>query len=100
MNETRFEQLLLDRFDKIDNRLDKMDNQMTALENKMDDRMTALENKMDDRMTALENRFGNVEQTTAWIKGKLEARHEFSTDIKSWIAIAVAIAAVIFAWLK
>ncbi len=89
MNETRFEQLLLDRFDKIDNRLDKMDDQMTALEN-----------KMDDRMTALENRFGNVEQTTAWIKGKLEARHEFSTDIKSWIAIAVAIAAVIFAWLK
>lgn len=45
MNENKFEQLLLERLDKIDNRLDK-----------------------------IEDRLGSLEQTTAWVKGKLELK--------------------------
>lgn len=85
MNENKFEQLLLDRLDKIDNRFDKIDARL---------------DRMDDRMTTIESRIGNLEQTTASIKTKLDARSEFFTDLKSWIAIGVAVAAVIFAWLK
>ena len=71
MNQEKFEELLLDRLSKI-----------------------------DDRMSSIENRLSSLEQGMAWVRGKLEGRGEFWTDIKSWIAIVVAIAAVIFAWLK
>jgi len=107
MNEKSFEQLLLDRldridnrFDKIDNRLDRMDDRMTAIEDKIDERISTLENKMDAKTSAIENRIGTLAEQTAQIRGKLDARAAFMTDVKSWIAIAVAIAAVLFAWLK
>ena len=35
-----------------------------------------------------------------WIKGKLEGKSEFSRDIKTWIAIAVAVGAAMLAWFK
>lgn len=103
MNEKSFEELLLDRFDKIDNRLDKIDNRLDRMDDRMtamDDRMTAIENKLDEKTSAIENKLGTLAQETAQIRGKLETRAEFFTDLKSWIAIAVASAAVIFAWLK
>lgn len=96
MNENKFEQLLLDQFDKIDNRLDKIDTRL----DRMDDRITALDNKLDEKTTAIEQRIGKLSEETAQIRGRLEARAAFFTDLKSWIAIGVAIAAVIFAWLK
>lgn len=82
MNENKLTQLLLDRLDKID------------------DRMTALENKFDNRMSDLEKRFGNVEQTTAWIKGKLEGRAETRHVVLTGISIFIAICAVVVAILK
>lgn len=96
MNENKFQELLLDRLDKIDNRFDKIDTRL----DRMDDRITALDNKIDEKTSALESRLGNLEQTTASIKTKLETRAEFFTDLKSWIAIGVAVAAIIFTWLK
>ena len=93
MNQEKFEELLLDRLSKIDDR-------MSSIENRIDDRMSSIENRIDDRMSSIENRLSSLEQGMAWVRGKLEGRGEFWTDIKSWIAIVVAIAAVIFAWLK
>ena len=82
MNQEKFEALLLDQFSKIN------------------DRMSSIENRIDDRMSSIEARLSSLEQGMAWVRGKLEGRGEFWMDIKSWIAIVVAIAAVIFAWLK
>ncbi|MDE0688239.1 MAG: hypothetical protein OXI61_08755 [Candidatus Poribacteria bacterium] len=82
MNQEKFEELLLDQFSKIN------------------DRMSSIENRIDDRMSSIETRLSSLEQGMAWVRGKLEGQGEFWTDIKSWIAIVVAIAAVIFAWLK
>lgn len=66
MNQDKFEQLLLDRLDKIDNRI-----------------------------KTLESRFGNIAQTTAWIKGNLEGRAETRHTILSSISIFVAIFAFV-----
>ena len=89
MNQEKFEALLLDQFSKINDR-------MSSIEN----RMSSIENRIDDRMSSIEARLSSLEQGMAWVRGKLEGRGEFWMDIKSWIAIVVAIAAVIFAWLK
>ena len=43
---------------------------------------------------------GSSDKGIAWVRGNLERRGEFWMDIKSWIAIAVAVATVIFAQLK
>lgn len=96
MNENKFEELLLDRLEKIDNRFDKIDNRL----DKMDERIMALDNKIDERTTALESRFSNVEQTTSWIKGKLEGRSEVHHVVLTGISIVVAIGAVIVAIFK
>ena len=104
MTQDKFEELLLDQLTKIDNRIDKLDDRISALDKKVDEKTAAIENKLDDRISALDikvdDRLDAIGKETAWIRGKLEARGEFITDIKSWIAIAVAVAAVIFAWLK
>ena len=80
MNENKFEQLLLDRLDKIDNRFDKIDTRLV---------------RMDDRITVIESRFGNVEQTTAWIKGNLQSRAETRHTLLSSISLFVAIFAFV-----
>ena len=77
MNE-KFEQLLLDRFDKIENQF----------------------NKIDIQMSAIQDRLGNLEQTTAWIKGKLEGRSETRHLLLTTISVVAAIGAVIVAILK
>jgi len=87
MTDNTFEQVLLDRFDQIDNRLDRMENRL--------DRMDSRRDRMDDRITGIENRLGGLSEEVAQIRGKLDARAAFMTDVKSWIAIGVAIAAVI-----
>ena len=60
--------------------------------------------KFEERVLAqldkIHNRLSKLEQDTAWIRGKLQGRGERSTDIKAWIAIAVAIAAAILAGVK
>ena len=89
MNQEKFEELLLDQFSQINDR-------MSSIENRIDDRMSSIENGM----SSIETRLSSLEQGMAWVRGKLEGRGEFWTDIKSWIAMVVAIAAVIFAWLK
>ena len=78
MNEHKFEELLLDRLDKIDNRFDKI----------------------EDRLDTIENRIGSLEQTTAWIKGKLEGRADVHHVVLTSISILVAIGAVIVAIFK
>ena len=111
MNQGKFEELLLhqlseigDRMSSMENRIDErmssMDERMSSMENRIDERMSSMENRMDERMSSMENRLSSLEQGMAWVRGKLEGRGEFWTDIKSWIAIVVAVAAVIFAWLK
>lgn len=71
MNEKSFEQRLLDQFDKIEN-----------------------------RMKALESGFGNVGQTTAWIKGKLQGSTETRRSVLSSIALFLAILAFVIALVK
>ena len=85
MNQEKFEEVLLNQLSEISNRISAMDERMSA---------------MDERMSAMENRLSSLEQSMAWVRGKLEGRSEFWTDIKSGIALLVAVAAIIFAWLK
>ena len=118
MNQNKFEELLLHQLseisermssmeNRIDERMSSMDERMSSMENRidermssMDERMSSMENRIDERMSSMETRLSSLEQGMAWVRGKLERRGEFWMDIKSWIAIGVAIAAVIFAWLK
>jgi len=115
MDQEKFEELLLNQLSEIGNRMSsietridermssietRVDDRMSSIETRMDDRMLSIENKVDDKMSSIENRLSSLEQGMSWVRGKLEGRGEFWTDIKSWIAIAVAVAAVIFAWLK
>ena len=85
---------------RMDERMSSMDERMSSMENRIDERMSSMENRIDERMSSMENRLSSLEQGMAWVRGKLEGRGEFWTDIKSWIALVVAVAAVIFAWLK
>ena len=83
----------------MDERMSSMDERMSS----MDERMSSIEERMsfmDERMSSVENRLSSLEQGMAWVRGKLEGRGEFWADIKSWIALIVAVAAIIFAWLK
>ncbi|MYB96361.1 hypothetical protein F4054_09125 [Candidatus Poribacteria bacterium] len=92
MNQERFEELLLNQLSEISGRISSMDERVSS----MDERMSF----MDERMSSVENRRSSLEQGMAWVRGRLEGRGEFWADIKSWIAIVVAVAAIIFAWLK
>ena len=78
MNQEKFEELLLNQLSEINGRM----------------------SSMDERMSSVENRLSSLEQGMVWVRGKLEGRGEFWADIKSWIALVVAVAAIIFAWLK
>ncbi|MDE0423892.1 MAG: hypothetical protein OXN25_03365 [Candidatus Poribacteria bacterium] len=89
MNQEKFEELLLAQLSEIGNRMSSMD-----------ERMSSMENRIDERMSSMENRLSSLEQSMAWVRGKLEGRGEFWADIKSWVALVVAVAAIIFAWLK
>jgi len=100
MNQEKFEELLLDQFSKINDRMSSIENRIDDRMSSIENRMSSIENRIDDRMSSIETRLSSLEQGMAWVRGKLEGRGEFWTDIKSWIAIVVAIAAVIFAWLK
>ena len=51
--------------------------------------------EISGRISSVENRFSSLEQGMAWVRGKLEGRGEFWADIKSWVAIVVAVAAII-----
>ena len=93
MNQEKFEELLLDQ-------LAQMNERMSSIENRIDERMSSIENRMDERMASIENRLSSLEQGMAWVRGKLEGRGEFWRDIKSWIAIFVAVGAAVIAWLK
>ena len=96
MNQEKFEGLLLNQLSEISGRMLSMDERMSS----MDERMSSMENRIDERMSSVEDRLSSLEQGMAWVRGKLEGRGEFWTDIKSWIALVVAVAAIIFAWLK
>ena len=96
MNQEKFEELLLTQLSEIGNRMSSMDERMSS----MDERMSSMETRIDERMSSMENRLSSLEQSMAWVRGKLEGRGEFWTDIKSWVALVVAVAAIIFAWLK
>ena len=96
MNQEKFEELLLNQLSEINGRMSSIDERMSS----MDERMSSIENRMDERMSSIENRLSSLEQGMAWVRGKLEGRGEFRADIKSWIALVVAVAAIIFAWLK
>ena len=96
MNQEKFEELLLNQLSEISGRMLSMDERMSS----MDERMSSMENRIDERMSSVEDRLSSLEQGMAWVRGKLEGRGEFWTDIKSWIALVVAVAAIIFAWLK
>ena len=89
MNQEKFEELLLNQLSEISGRMLSMD-----------ERMSSMENRIDERMSSVEDRLSSLEQGMAWVRGKLEGRGEFWADIKSWIALVVAVAAIIFAWLK
>ncbi|MDE0397733.1 MAG: hypothetical protein OXL96_08030 [Candidatus Poribacteria bacterium] len=96
MNQEKFEELLLNQLAEIGNRMSSMDERMSS----MDERMSSMETRIDERMSSMENRLSSLEQSMAWVRGKLEGRGEFWVDIKSWVALVVAVAAIIFAWLK
>ena len=100
MNKEKFEELLLHQLSEIGDRMASMENRIderiSSMENRIDERMAS----MDERMVSMENRLSSLEQSMAWVRGKLEGRGEFWADIKSWVALVVAVAAIIFAWLK
>ncbi|MCY3551460.1 MAG: hypothetical protein OXH39_13450 [Candidatus Poribacteria bacterium] len=85
MNQEKFEELLLNQLSEISGRMSSMDERMSS---------------MDERMSSVENRISSLEQGMAWVRGKLEGRGGFWADIQSSIALVVAIAAIIFVWLK
>ena len=85
MNQEKFEELLLNQLSEISGRISSMDERISS---------------MDERMSSVENTLSSLEQGMVWVRGKLEGRGEFWADIKSWIAIVVAVAAIIVAWLK
>ena len=78
MNQEKFEELILNQLSKINGRI----------------------SSMDERMSSVENRISSLEQGMAWMRGKLEGRGGFWADIRSSITLVVAIAAIIFVWLK
>ena len=78
MNQEKFEELLLNQLSEISGRM----------------------SSMDERMSSVENRISSLEQGMAWVRGKLEGRGGFWADTQSSIALVVAIAAIIFVWLK
>ncbi len=96
MNQEKFEELLLNQLSEISGRMLSMDERMSS----MDERMSSMENRIDERMSSVENRLSSLEQGMAWVRGKLEGRGAFWADINSSIAIVVAVAAIIFVWLK
>ncbi|MYB94346.1 hypothetical protein F4055_06735 [Candidatus Poribacteria bacterium] len=100
MNQEKFEELLLNQLAEIGNRMSSMDERMSSMETRIDERMSSMETRIDERMSSMENRLSSLEQSMAWVRGKLEGRGEFWVDIKSWVALVVAVAAIIFAWLK
>ena len=104
MNQEKFEELLLDQLAQMNERMssieNRIDERMSSIENRMDERMSSIENRMDEKMSSIENRLSSLEQGMAWVRGKLEGRGEFWRDIKSWIAIFVAVGAAVIAWLK
>ena len=100
MDQEQFEELLLNQLSKIENRMSSIENRIDDRMSSIENRMSSIENRIDDRMSSIENRLSSLEQGMAWVRGKLEGRGEFWTDIKSWIAIVAAITAIIFAWLK
>lgn len=85
MNQEKFEELILNQLSEISGRMSSMEERMSS---------------MEERISSVENRLSSLEQGMAWVRGKLEGRGEFWADIKSWIALVVAVAAIIFAWLK
>ena len=85
MNQEKFEELLLNQLSEISGRMSSMDERMSS---------------MDERMSSVENRISSLEQGMAWVRGKLEGRGGFWADTQSSIALVVAIAAIIFVWLK
>ena len=78
MNQEKFEELILNQLSEISGRI----------------------SSMDERMSSVENRLSSLEQGMAWVRGKLEGRGGFWADTQSSIALVVAIAAIIFVWLK
>ena len=52
------------------------------------------------KLDNIDRRISHLEQEAAWVRGRLEGKSEFWADIKSWIAILVAIGAAAVAWLK
>lgn len=47
--------------------------------------------RVDDRIERVENRLGSLEQNVSWIKGKMEGRSESSSTHRANIAIAISI---------
>lgn len=62
--------------------------------------------RVDDRIERVENRLGSLEQDVGWIKGKMEGRSESSLAHRANIAIAISIVGIgsliglIITWVK
>ena len=107
MNQEKFEELLLaqlseigQRMSSMDERMSSMDERMSSMETRIDERMSSMETRIDERMSSMETRLSSLEQSMAWVRGKLEGRGEFWADLKSGVALVVAVAAIIVVWLK
>lgn len=85
MDNDRFHQLLLERLDRMDDTIDKMETQVV-------DRFDG----MDATLESINNRLREVEIKV----GKLEERKLIIDGFRGWIAVAISIAAVILVWLK
>ena len=47
--------------------------------------------RVDDRIESVENRLGSLEQNVSWIKGKMEGRSESSSTHRANLAIGISI---------
>ena len=85
MDNDKFHQLLLERLDRMDDAIDKME---TRVVDRFD--------RMDATLESINNRLREVEIKV----GKLEERKLIIDGFRGWIAVAIAIAAMLLAWLK
>ena len=103
MTDQEFQERVLTFIDHTDNWKTKTDNRLDNLEGRMgnlEGRMGNLEGRMDNlegQMVTLHERMASVQEGVAWIRGKLEGKHESDAALWAKIAVLAAVGSAIIA---
>ena len=96
MTDQEFQERVLTWIDHTENWKTKTDNRLDNLEGRMDN----LEGRMDNlegQMVTLHERMASVQEGVAWIRGKLEGKHESDAALWGKIAVLAAVGSAIIA---